>query len=199
MARVGPWWCALVASVVLACTPMYRRELGTPTVQPDGSIGPESGELRKARKFAVKHLGCPAQKVSVQQVNDVMFQAGGCGRTATIFCEKGRKGLCEAHDDEPSAAPAPSAAATVETNPFDVEVARSSLKSVTYADCGIGGVGKIQITIEPSGKTSTVNVVEGTYDESTTRCLFTRFSKVSVPPFTGAPRVLRWTISLPED
>jgi len=183
----------VVAWSTAACTPMYRRELGTPHVQPDGSIGPESGAVRKARAFAASHFKCPSSKVSVQQVNAEMFQAGGCGRTATIYCAKGRKGQCEAEDDEPIVVKVEPSAGD-----FEIEVARSSLKSVSYADCGSGGKGRIQLTLEPSGKTSTVNIVEGTYDDTTTRCLLDRFAKVSVPAFSGAPRVIRWMISLPE-
>jgi len=174
---------------------MYRRELSTPTVRSDGSIGPESRGIGKVRRFAVGHFKCPGSEIAIQQVSDEVFNANGCGRTATIICAKGVRGQCVAEDDAPVAVkPAAEADAG-----FDAEVARSSLKSVTYADCGVGGRGRIQLTIEPSGKTSTVSVIEGTFDEATTKCLVQRFGKVSVPPFKGGAHAVRWNIELVEE
>ena len=197
MRRLGtPCLLAVLALVAIACTPMYRRELSTPTVRSDGSIGPEPRGIGKVRRFAVTHFKCPGSEIAIQQVSDEVFNANGCGRTATIICGKGGRGQCVAEDDAPvPVKPADGA----DVGGFDAQVARSSLKSVTYADCGVGGHGRIQLTIEPTGKTSTVNVIEGTFDDATTKCLVQRFGKVSVPPFKGGAHVVRWNIALTEE
>ncbi|MBI2394288.1 MAG: hypothetical protein HYV09_32250 [Deltaproteobacteria bacterium] len=196
MRRLGTPNLLAVLALAIACTPMYRRELSTPTVRSDGSIGPESRGIGKARRFAVAHFKCPGREIAIQQVSDEVFNANGCGRTATIICAKGVRGQCVAEDDAPVVVkPADGA----DAGGFDAEVARSSLKSVTYTDCGVGGRGRIQLTIEPSGKTSTVNVIEGTFDEATTKCLVERFGKVSVPPFKGGAHAVRWNFALPEE
>lgn len=187
---------AIAISTAVACTPMYRREHGTPAVRSDGSIGPESRATGKARRFAVEHFKCPSSEIAVQQVSDEVFAANGCGRTATIICAKGVRGKCVARDDEPVAQPAP---AKVEAKEFDAKIARSSLLSVSYADCGVGGRGRVRLTIEPTGRTSSVEVIEGTYDEATTKCLVQRFAKVSVPPFDGLAHVVLWTVTLADE
>jgi hypothetical protein len=75
---------------------------------------------------------------------------------------------------------------------------RTVLKSIPYRDCGKGGAGKIEITVEPKGLTRDVVVVEGAYDAPTSACVAERFKHVRVDAFGGEPRTYTWKIELPK-
>lgn len=183
-----------VCVACLGCTWSARRGHATPTVTSDGSIGPEPRRIAKVRALAAEMLGCPRAKVDVGQIDAETFNVGGCGKTATLKCFKAKRFACHAQDES-----VPAASAGVEDidRPFDKEAARRTLKSISYADCGTGGPGKITVTFAPEGTCTAIKVSEGTYEDATRACIESRFAKVSVPPFDGTPRTIRYAIDLP--
>jgi len=189
----------LVSFAVLtaAClTPKgYRTGMETMTATPDGSIDKESRYAARVRAIAAEKFGCDKKSVHVQQIKEDLFQVAGCDQNATLRCYKAKHFDCSEIPDE---APSPAAKKPdAKERPFDSESARRVLGSIAYDDCGTGGAGRVQVTFEPTGEASMIEVAEGEYDKAVASCLMTRFKAVKVPPFEGEAHVVSWRIKLP--
>ncbi len=143
-------------------------------------------------------LTCPRDKVDVGQIDAETFNVGGCGKTMTVRCFKAKGFACHEVEERAPASTAKTEAHVDDIDrPFDREAARRALQSIVYDDCGKGGGGKLMVTFDPSGKCASARVTDGEFEETVRACIEARFAKVSVPPFDGAPRTVRISISLP--
>ena len=81
-------------------------------------------------------------------------------------------------------------------NDFDKSALTAAMKAVPYKGCGVGGgVGKVIITLEPTGSVRGVAII-GAYSTATKACIETSFRAVQAPPFCGDAKTIGWAIEL---
>jgi len=107
-----------------------------------------------------------------------------CGDHVTMDCWKGPDGerICAAK-----------AVVAAPKGDFDRTTARYVLSSVPYRACG-GEGGKVHVTFESSGVSSSATIVEGDYDASVRLCIERKFVGLRVPPFVGDARTIAWRL-----
>lgn len=156
-------------------------------------VGGTYARNARASYLAVDALQCPSAEISLHRTSAFQYDADGCGRSAQIVCDPHNH--CEVVDDSP---PRPVTATAAPKTESTAKVLRTVLPSIPYRDCGVGGYGKIDLTIEPDGLVERVQLVSGAFDPATRECVATRFSSIKVPAFSGKARTFRWAVHLPE-
>lgn len=146
----------------------------------------------KARYAAVDALQCPASEIHPIHTYEREIVVQGCGRSVRVYCDISDQCAVVDEDAEKSAAAGASG-----TSDSTIAVLRTVLPSIPYRDCGVGGDGKLELTIDPDGSVQRAQLVAGAYDDAATECVLQRFSQVQIPAFTGKPRTFRWAVRLP--
>jgi len=92
--------------------------------------------------------------------------------------------------------PVPTGSAPTKEFPDNTEDVRKALATVGYKDCGTGGPGKLLITFQNDGTVDRVVLAEGTWDPNVAVCVTRRFMEVTIPPFEGESRTVKWSVVL---
>jgi predicted Zn finger-like uncharacterized protein len=100
----------------------------------------------------------------------------------------------EAESPAPKARNVPRAPVSSATAPFDRAAASAALSNAAggLSSCmvpgGPVGVGKVQVTFQPSGRVTATEVIGGNFrGTSTGGCVARTFRRAQVPPFVGSP------------
>lgn len=103
--------------------------------------------------------------------------------------------LARAQEEAPAVPPLPAA---TDTTTFDLAAVKVAMKAVAYADCGVGGRGRVQLTFASDGSVTSAAVMEGNYSTATKACIAARFAGVKIPSFADASEhSVSYTVTLP--